>query len=393
MITHCALCGGQSHTDVFSCERAPLLPFIAQDTAAAATNVLPKFFGPLSIVACDLCGHLYNRSFDVDWAKTMYEGSIITNKPVDPSMFNNLEQIAVWLGEDQYVGKNVVEIGAGSGHFARLLARLAKHVTVFEPSSGLESCDLPEPNITLVSSMFKPGVVPGPCDLLICRQVLEHLDSPQEMLQGIRTVLADSGIAYLEVPRADYIEQHALAIGFHTAHVQYYHLANFEKLLERNGFVIVRSVLLKEGHDMGFLVKKNSAVPGLSPIENLGVQGPEALRQCLHTCIEQWDRVLGASAQPLALYGATYTGAAFLSLHQARHRFRAVFDDNQPLWGKALYGKQGITAVTEPTTQSLQQVGTLVVTSYLHTEAISKKVRGKGFSGSILAGNSNFSTE
>src|SRR5947208_2321285 len=141
MINICAVCEGRSVRPVFHVESAPLVPFV-RDPSTTRQSIT----APLDIVSCTNCGHLFNRAFSADRCQEMYAVDFVTNRPVHPSMHTQLEHIARRLDDHFVRGKRVLEIGAGTGHFARILAAIAESVLLVEPSRALTKDLVPESN-------------------------------------------------------------------------------------------------------------------------------------------------------------------------------------------------------------------------------------------------------
>jgi 2-polyprenyl-3-methyl-5-hydroxy-6-metoxy-1,4-benzoquinol methylase len=312
----------------------------------------------------------------------MYRGEVLSNVPVHLSMVQSLERIVEWIGVQQYSGKYVIEVGAGSGHLARILARAARSVLVFEPAIGLRPEMLPEKNIELINELFTASLVSEPADLIVCRQVLEHVADPLALLYEMRTALKDNGWLYLEVPRAEYIEKHAALFDLHCAHVQYFYEENLLALAAKAGFVAERQQLLKGGHDFGVLLysqHRNSfdIEPVVRDFDDLGAR--------LEHRRSQSRTFLAELSGEVALYGATWQGITFLNIFQQDCRFTLAMDDNADYTGYALYSREQILPVCLPTVRTLTDISVVLITAYLHDLAIADRLRATGFLGRIFS--------
>ena len=281
-----------------------------------------------------------------------------------------------------YCNQHVVEVGGGSGHLARILARLARSILVFEPSVGLRAEMLPEANITLVNEPFAASLVDEPSDLIVCRQVLEHVADPLNLLRELHAALVADGYLYLEVPRAEYIEEHAALFDLHYAHVQYFHEPNLLRLAARGGFRAERQWRLKGGHDIGVLLR-----PQRNALSNLAVPAVAVssdLSRSLECRQSQGRAFLATLAGNVALYGATWHGVAFLTTFQLDKDFTMAIDDNADFSGCRIYSKRQCIPVRVPTAKAFEGVDTVLITAYLHEEVIAAKLQGMGFNGGIL---------
>lgn len=377
MILRCPVCRGRSLEDVFSVVRAPVHRLIKRGHIPTDVD-----FCPLDLVRCATCGHLFNRTYESVIGEIQYHDVPLSNIPVHTSMVDGLRQIAELIGRSTFAGKRVVEIGAGTGHLARMIAREASEVVLFEPCGSLVRGMVPEANISLFNEPFEPRRLAWPADLIVCRQVIEHVADPHGMIADIAGSLAADGFAYLEVPSGDYIVEHGAVCDIHLAHVQYFTAANFRALMAQCGLETVASFAIKDGHDMGFLVRAahsttrhDDALPG----------GDEAFPALLSRRISAGRHRLSALSGPIALYGATPTAQAFLGLFDQEHEFRLAFDDNREYGDYALYGPNQVVPVATPDAATIRDMASIVITSYLHQVVISEKLRAMDFRGAILS--------
>ena len=99
-------------------------------------------------------------------------------------------------------GRRVLEIGCGAGHVLRLFPDAAltgvdvSTVALAAAAANLDGYDValvPDDAETLLS-------VEGRYDVVICSEVLEHLDRPDQALARIASLLAHGGRALITVP-------------------------------------------------------------------------------------------------------------------------------------------------------------------------------------------------
>jgi SAM-dependent methyltransferase len=372
MIELCPICSGTRVSIVHQRQTRILIYTTAADHPGKQDRA------PLTIVRCAECGHLYNRDFDERLLPQMYGDNPLTNVPVHPSMIDRLTDLADWIGEEHYRGKHVLEIGGGSGHFAYALARKARDVTVFEPCLRLKTDDLGLSNIKIINRPFPDGDRGERAHFICCRQVIEHVISPIDMLNSIRAGLQPGGHAYLEVPSAEFVERHASPIDFCLQHVHYFSEANFRSLLHRAGFVVERKLHIKNGHDVGFLVCAGPASPDA---DGTGVTGDLTGRLA--------DRVAAARHRlasfdgGIVLYGANSYGQAFLDLWP-EVKVATVLDDNTAFAGYALCGGTRSIPIELSQPNRLAGAEAVVIAAYLHDEVIAQKLRQQGYRGRIF---------
>jgi SAM-dependent methyltransferase len=376
MIINCPICKGFKFKNILYSKAIAVYQFIERDTVPKASD-----FYKLDIVQCALCSHVFNRGFDVELGEHMYGDTPLSNILVHVSMVKSLEKIASMIGYDVFANKKVIEIGAGTGHLARIIARDADEVTIYEPCLGLKAEMLLENNITLWNKNFTSNLVTSPVDFIICRQVIEHLGDPCQMLSDIALCLRSNGMAYLEVPRAEYIFENAAIGDFHFAHVHYFTKLNFVELCRQCGLQLIRSFQLKNGHDAGFLfIRSKVKNTSLTLNRPLDIDFKKKLSERQNECRFAFERMQG----DVAFYGATRNGQAVLDLIGDLKRIYVAYDDNIEYAGFALYNINQVVPIGIPDSENLFKVSNIIITSYLHQYVIAEKLRLLGFRGRII---------
>lgn len=378
MLISCPVCNNKEFEQILIFEKAPIFQLIKDNE-----KITDDYFAQLEIVRCQGCKHIYNRAYCEEIATRMYRGDVLSNVPVNISMSKNLEKIAAWFGKPQYINKNVIEIGAGSGHLSRILAQEAQSVLIFEPSIGLRPDLLPEQNITLLNEPFTAAKVQTKVDLIVCRHVLEHLANPLDFLQQIRATLTDDGYFYLEVPSVEDIEKKVLLVDFHYPHVQYFYKPNLLALAVKAGFVTEREWELMDGHDLGVMLRPQSSSLSSQAVPS-GLEFSHQLGSNLKNYLLQGHKFLVEQSAQVALYGASWHGVAFLNAFEASCSFVCAFDDNSDYVNHSLYSNQQTIPIYSPTEQKLQDIDIIIITAYLHKKAIAERLREKGFKGKIF---------
>ena len=364
----CPACEGASSEDVLQIAALPIVHVVAPGSRRPVA--------PLRIVACVRCGHLYNADFDRDRADEIYGGPVATNAPVHISMSAALKEVADWIGGDAIVGKRALEIGGGSGHLALILAQSAGSVVLAEPGPTVFA-EAPVGNIRVLPTTFPVAGLQEQFDLIVCRQVLEHVAAPVAFLQQIVARMAPDGVLYLEVPRAEYVIDNASLVDFHYPHVQYFRHAVLAALFSRCGLRVLRSQVVKNGHDVGYLLGAGeSTADGPAPI------GAAALARRLEARRKRGAEQ-SAGAGRIALYGACAYSQTILALYGDHAAIDLVFDDTPAYRGFCAYSPHREIAVAAPSSEALRPFATVIITAYLHDEVIGARLRQLGFRGRV----------
>ncbi|MGH9730834.1 MAG: class I SAM-dependent methyltransferase [Candidatus Acidiferrales bacterium] len=109
-----------------------------------------------------------------------------------------------------YLGKKVIEIGAGAGTFSELLLRIDRisELVLFEPSANLfpllQGRFGDNPRLRLHSSTFDPSILEEPADSIVLVNVLEHISDDDALLLQIQQSLRPGGCVLLFVPALEW---------------------------------------------------------------------------------------------------------------------------------------------------------------------------------------------
>jgi 2-polyprenyl-3-methyl-5-hydroxy-6-metoxy-1,4-benzoquinol methylase len=376
-IQRCAACGDASRQRLFAVEQAPVFHI-----RPAAAPRRPDEMAALDIVSCARCGHCYNAAFDDGRTSEIYAGPRLTNAPVHASMAKSLDETAELLVSSVGSAASLLEIGGGSCYLALAMARHVRSVDLVEPSAALDEAALSAANITLHRAMFPCAALEtSSFDLIVCRQVLEHVPEALSFLSAIRARLSPGGIAYVEVPRLEYIAINGSIADFHYPHVHYFSDEVLTSMMRTAGLEIVRVLPVKSGHDAGYVLRVAS--PGTASAA-AGTRSA-ALATLLDRRRAQGAKRLAATAGPVALYGATAYSQALLGLYPELRDLDVAFDDTVAYHGQQIYGGRVAVAIEPRSRPRLAALGTVIITAYLHDAVIYRKLLEMGFAGTVYS--------
>ncbi len=139
-------------------------------------------------------------------------------------------------------GRRVLDVGCGNGFLSNLLREKGFVVTGMEHPQGFDG---PPPQIVHDLELPLPEL-PGPFDIILIGDVLEHLRRPQEVLEQLRTWLAEGGRVVASLPNSGNLYfRLMILLGqfpeddkglFDRTHLHFWMLRNWRGLFERAGY-------------------------------------------------------------------------------------------------------------------------------------------------------------
>lgn len=233
----CPVCGNKQLNLVFKEDDQPLARYGLCRTEVEAKNAATF---SLQIVQCRMCGVLFNQDFD--FSKVNYESEGVQESRVfSPSIRAHMTEAAKRLKALLHLkGDIILEIGCGEGFFLSQFCP-DNDCIAFEPSpEGIEAEKL---GIQVRHEYFDPAQNHDfSPKLVIMRQVLEHLEYPQQYLSALYTLLTRTnvpGYLYIEVPNSNKTIDEQRFHDFYYEHFAYYTSGAISLLLERAGFRVV----------------------------------------------------------------------------------------------------------------------------------------------------------
>ena len=146
--------------------------------------------------------------------------------------------------------KNVLDIGCGSGSLSFFLAKEGFEVFGFDISnSAIKNCKLNSKLLNLeTKTHFEvidfPKKIPNEkFNLIICSEILEHINNDEESLSKIHNLLENKGILVVSVPSSNSL---LYKFGFlkkfdkRVGHLRRYSFETLVNKLQNNGFTVLK---------------------------------------------------------------------------------------------------------------------------------------------------------
>jgi SAM-dependent methyltransferase len=139
-----------------------------------------------------------------------------------------------WIAE-RVGGKRVVDVAAGEGYGADVLARVAADVVAIEPNpDAYEHARLRygRPGLELRRDLAETFLVAEPVDAITFLQTIEHVPDPDAVLEHFRSQLAPGGVAYVSTPNVLTLAPDGAEKSGNPWHVKEYRAEEFRVLCE-----------------------------------------------------------------------------------------------------------------------------------------------------------------
>jgi SAM-dependent methyltransferase len=380
------------------CARTEAVPLLDLGAAAVFCNVqwatrneaLAAARGPIELVACSQCGHVFNAAFD--------SGLIAYS----PGYENSQHASTVFAGYaealvDRLVrtyeleGSSIVDIGCGRGDLLRMLvARAGGAGYGFDPSyHGSEGGA--DDAVRIVREYFDApharDLQPG---LVCCRHVLEHVPDPVVFLTQMREALAAAGdpVLYLEVPNGTHLFRTGCVWDVLYEHYSYFSAHSLELALLKSGFEVLN---LYEDFGSQFLcvdarVARSADRPRLAQLEETVSAVPTDSAGRMSGRISRWKSWAAerSGASRATVWGAGSKGVMFLNLIgiRADGLIDSVIDQNPAKNGRFVSGTGQRIAL--PSAEALRSVDEIVLMNSIYAGEVQARVRAMGSAAELL---------
>ncbi len=233
----CIVCRSHNILPIFETSPLPIDTNRIWSSRAGAAAA-PK--ASINLVYCDMCGHIFNRSYDEDLVN--YEMDYENSQMFSPRFRKYCEELSDQLITSHGLPlRHVVEIGGGKGDFLRIICDRANNLGVsFDPSYRPEPGDDISTNIRFVTDYYTAKYAEEPADLIICRHVLEHCWDPRDLIMTVREAVGERRglLVYFEVPNGDFILREQAFWELHYQHCSYFTTSSLAKLFMDCGFEV-----------------------------------------------------------------------------------------------------------------------------------------------------------
>jgi len=320
------------------------VPALCNELCFSRAAALEAKVASIDLVSCARCGHTYNAAFDpgvIDYGPD-YENSLHFSPRFREYSTSLISSLAARYN---LAGRNIVEVGCGSGEFLMGLCKATgAHGFGFDPSYNGPSN--PDGRSTFTTeSFFESGAIPSTA-LLCNRHVLEHVESPRSFVSAIADKLheADATALYLEVPNGLYTLRDLGIWDIIYEHPSYFCATSLAHVVRAAGFDVQSVEESFGGQFLGLHGRLAQAEPSTSAAPVAKDDAPalaEVFGEAYRQKTEEWRTTLAAlraQERGVALWSAGSKGSSFLNVLDAGDTVQFVVDVNPKKQGKFMAG-------------------------------------------------------
>ncbi|MEM6598767.1 MAG: methyltransferase domain-containing protein [Cyanobacteria bacterium P01_D01_bin.36] len=302
--------------------------------------------GDIRLVFCEHCGAITNADFDPSLLgySQDYENSLHYSKRFQTYAQELAERL---VEQHQLQGKKIVEIGCGKGDFLVSLCQLGNNTGIGFDNSYVER---PEhialgSQVKFVQDFYSEKYSEYGGDLVCCRQVLEHIQQPGDMLGPVRKTIGDSKdtAVFFEVPNALYTFDNMMIWDIIYEHCTYFTPVSLAYTFHAAGY---RTEAVREEFGGQFI--SIEAYPVKEQIVEIDKVAVSELSDTIasfgsrfETQMTGWKATLDEMFQQgkkVVIWGSGSKGVTFLNLLDTKAQIEYAVDINPRKQGKFIPG-------------------------------------------------------
>lgn len=229
----CRICGSDNITSAFSFDNHSVVHHLLDDKSKTAITA------NFDLYECNNCGFLFSKDYFLD-SSYIYENYItLSSAKVDKHATTIIERISQF-GVKRH--DNILEIGCNDGKFIQQLKGANyQNIHGIEPAKDAydKACLVHKEiqNDFFSSKTAKAYYGEIKFQLVITRQVLEHIRDLHDFIEGINNVIDEQGILIIEIPDHT-MNYETYDYSFWEEHINYFTFNTVRQLLEMHGYYI-----------------------------------------------------------------------------------------------------------------------------------------------------------
>lgn len=370
-MTTCLVCDSSHTSIVYKSHNQPLGRYGFAKTRDQAKEQVADL--TLEIRECKECGFAWNQAFDA--AKVDYSSlPVLEASAHSPDYHLYQTDTARWL--ESFLDKKptaALEIGGGSGFFISQLS--IKDKTLYEPS--LEAATLSS-GVKHIRKYFDPFSDKPNADLIIMRQVLEHISYPLDFVNGLVRAFREGPELptlhlYIEVPSHEKTTEEKRFADFYYEHCNYFTLNSLALLAAKSG-----------GRVCNLVADYNSEINRAVIKYDYKCKSTEVYVSALTNLVKAIESIINMDGE-IAFWGASGNGIMLLnSIGKISGQIAYVIDSDSRKHG--LFIPVTGQEIVPPSDSRIKGVKAIVIASQFHVNEIASTARSQ-FGGNVVLFN------
>ena len=368
----CPVCKSGTLQPFFSSAAIPTLSCALWPDVSAAQSCAR---GDITLAWCADCGFIENTKFDPDLAEydAAYENALHFS-----GVYRDYAKGEAQALIDRYDlrNKQIIDIGCGDGQFLSLLCELGDNTGVgYDPSHVKDDTVTLWPTAKVETRYFTDTDAHGGVDLILSRQVLEHIPGPAAFMAMVRRGLGDQANTVLsfEVPNADYmLEDLSVWDVMIYEHCNQFTELSLQMLFELSGFEVtdLRTGFGNQTLTVDARPRLGEAGPGPNDVQQMvdALGGRvNAFEKEAASRIGRWSAQMQdwkSSGRRVALWGAGARSTCFLNAIDAAEAVNTVVDINPRKTGSYMPGTGHMISAPAALTDYAPEVVVLMNPNY-----------------------------
>jgi len=307
----------------------------------------------INFLKCNQCHHI---QISQDMPQSFYDDYIMTASHSKKMIHFQEQQAAQFIAKYNLVGKSVLEVGCGDGHFLNILCCSGLKAIGNEPSKSFRELALAKglqvDEHYINDAYDNPN---GPFDAAVSREVMEHVPNPIRFLVNIRRQLKEDGVILIEIPNGEKMLSELRYYDLFPDHLSYFTRESLTAAMLISGF---KNVDIFYGMDNEFLY---------AFAENRSVDST-ALTQIVSQVNNDF-KDLAAQYNRIVVWGSGGKGIATLASLDDTSSLAYVVDSDPFKQGKYL-PVSGLLVKTPEVFFADHSVDALIITNLAYTDEI-----------------------
>ena len=390
-ITKCPICDSPNLSDLIELRNLPIYCNLLWEKQQEARDC-PK--GDIRLAFCNRCGGIVNVVFDA--SKLGYSQDYENSLHYSSRFQSYIEALANRLIEQHNLHKKtIIEIGCGKGDFLVLLCEQGNNSGVGFDSSYVERPEHEKwgDRIQFIQDFYTEKYASYQGDFICCRQVLEHVQKPANLLTPLRKTLNDnSQTVFFEVPNALYTINNLMIWDIIYEHCTYFTPPSLSYAFAAAGYTTDKTTeefggqfLSIEAHPKtNHLPKAHTSSIDKAAVARLAANIAN-FKHRFQTQTQQWETHLADIFQQdkkVAIWGSGSKGVTFLNLLKQGKKIDCAVDINPRKQGKFIPGTG--QQIVPPEHLKSHPVEVVIVMNPLYKDEIASTLNGMGLSPQIL---------